>query len=168
VATNGYELFHSVALVFLVVGLVLGLVSHINEEFTTSLYTGVLTNESASLTNASTYVTHTRGQKVSQIANYTHIFPVQIGTSNPVEANWTYTKTGLDVLEVTVYTNETYTAGTYNVSYYANTETGYDVSRNMTDSINTLANWQSMIALILAVGFVLGASWLVNKREVSV
>jgi len=164
-ATGGYDLFKSIAVVFLVAGILITVISYINEEFNDTLYTGVLLNESASLSNASTYVTHTRGKRVAQIANYTHMFPSQLGSGNSVEANWTYTKSGLDLLEVTIYTNETYTDGTYNVSYYANTEAGYDASRNMSDAIDTYASWQSMIALILAVGFILGITWIANRRE---
>ena len=140
-----------VGMALAMVGMILGFGTMINSEIKDATFSGVLTNETLTLTNFTYSALAYESAGTVTLANITDTFPA---------ANVTQTESG-KVTIVRVVVSDMYLAGDYNATYMALSETGAGVLDDSTESIGTLTSWLPIIAVVLAAAVVLGT--LVNS-----
>lgn len=86
------------------------------------------------------------------IRNYTHTFPASATSVNSVEANYSFTSEG-----VLMRTNETFTLGTYNVSYTGHGGNGWSSFESIRDRTYSGYQLGSLLPYVIVAVLVIGA-----------
>lgn len=135
------------AMVMAVIVLSVGVM--INQQTAENMTPSENLNFSITFANATWYALPYRASSVIDVANYTNSTSQFIADTDGAGAGFD-SREWADTTQVILYTNESYIAGTFNVSYMAYDSDSYSAISNATAGISTIAQWLPVLAVILA------------------
>jgi len=154
-----------IGVAFISVGLIFAMGIFVMGEFGETTFSGELINESLTFAANDTYYwLNYKAKTVATVINYTHEFPSQTGTGNSVETNYSVIDVG-QKSQIKMFSNETYTIGTYNVSYYALKEPGYLATANTTSGLYNISTWLPIVAVVTVAGVILALIGVAFSRR---